>query len=158
MRKIIHKVIFFGPLFTQAERTWNRLLKQAIEKESDGGFHIVLSQDEAAVFVTDKIDIDGIVAGCLNNAKSYDLAIAILDGPDVDSGTCVEIGFRKGNNRALPILGIRTDLRSSEDGGTNAMLRICDKKIYFPSFNESVTGLAQKIVKELKLMAKDIRK
>ena len=154
----MYDVILLGPLFTQAERVWNRLLKQAVERESRGEFHITLPQDEASTFIKgDMINIDAIVANCLDNARSYNLAIAILDGSDADSGTCIEIGYRKGCNVDLSVLGIRTDLRSSEDGGTNAMLRICDKIIYFPSFNESITELAQKIVTEMRLVAKTRR-
>ncbi len=143
----MQKIIMFGPLFTQAERIWNKLLKDAIERAGRGKFKVVLPQEEADKFIKkDKIDIGGIVQSCLNNAKSMPIAIAILDGADADSGTCIEIGFRKGRNKKLPVIGVRTDFRVSEDGGLNAMLRICDKIIYFPSFNTNVDVLAKKII------------
>jgi nucleoside 2-deoxyribosyltransferase len=139
-------VIVLGPLFTQAERIWNRLLKQAIEKEREE-LKVVLPQDNAKKFIkNNKVNFKALMENCLVNAKSHDIAIAILDGPDADSGTCVEIGFRKGTNRKLKVIGVRTDFRASENEGLNAMLHICDKIIYFPSFNEDVEKLAQEII------------
>lgn len=147
-------VIILGPLFTQAERIWNRLLKQALEKESRGKLKITLPQDEAQKFITPEgINFFGLVDNCLVNAESHDIAIAILDGPDADSGTCVEIGYRKGWNRHRTIIGVRTDFRASEDNGLNAMLRVCDEIIYFPSFNENIKELAKKIIATIKTIA-----
>ena len=151
----MEKIILFGPLFTQAERIWNKLLKDAIEKEGIGELEVILPQEEANKFIKKgKIDIDAIVQSCLDNADSMPIAVAILDGSDADSGTCIEIGFRKGRDWKLPVVGVRTDFRASEDGGLNAMLRICDKIIYFPSFNTDVDALAQKIVAEIKKLKK----
>jgi len=153
----MEKIILFGPLFTQAERVWNRLLKSAIEKAGRGKFEVILPQEEAKKFIKkNKIDIDAIVQSCLNNAGSMPIAVAILDGPDADSGTCIEIGFRKGRDRKLPVVGVRTDFRVSEDGGLNAMLRICDKIIYFPSFNTDIDALAQKILAEINKLGRPV--
>lgn len=152
VKKAMKTVIILGPLFTQAERLWNRLLKEALEKESGGELKIALPQDEATKHVKNGIlDFDALYKHCLRNAESHDFAIAILDGPDADSGTCIEIGYRKGRNTNLKVIGVRTDFRQSEDNGLNAMLRICDKIVYFPSFNENVKELAQKIVAEIRL-------
>ena len=41
------------------------------------------------------------------------LVVAILDGPDVDSGTAAEIGYAAG--RDIPIIGYRGDFRISAD-------------------------------------------
>lgn len=52
--------------------------------------------------------------------------LASLDGPDVDSGTAVEVGY--GFAKGLLIVGLRTDIRRSGDneGGTvNAMIETC---------------------------------
>ena len=150
------KAILLGPLFTQAERIWNRLLKEALEKASEGKLSVVLPQQEAEQFIIgDEINLDAIADSCLANAVTRDLAIAILDGSDADSGTCIEvgyrIGYRKGINRNLPVIGVRTDFRSSgEEKGLNAMLRICDEIVYFPSFNEAVSELAKTIIKVIK--------
>jgi len=51
-----------------------------------------------------------------NNAQAIgrsDLLVAVLDGPDVDSGTAAEIGFAAALGK--PIVGYRNDLRLSCD-------------------------------------------
>lgn len=56
--------------------------------------------------------------------RSVDLAVAVLDGVDVDSGTAGEIGFAYG--LGLPVYGLRTDFRMSGDNeaaGINLQLR-----------------------------------
>ena len=85
------KIILFGPLFTQAERIWNRLLKEAMEKEGAAEFEVILPQKEAAKFqhISDEaLRLKFIIEKCLENASSLDVAVVILDGADTDSGTC----------------------------------------------------------------------
>jgi len=68
-----------------------------------------------------------------NNLDSIERAtvlVAILDGPDADSGTCWECGyaFRMGR----PIVGLRTDIRSGGDdpkAPLNLMLSMCCSSI-----------------------------
>jgi len=148
-------LVIFGPLFTQAERVWNRMLKKAIEDKAVGKYQVILPQDEAKKFIHgSEIDRDSIAQDCFESAVAADLAIAILDGADADSGTCVEVAWRKGRNIALPVIGVRTDFRSSQDDGFNLMLRrgkssrMCDSTIYFPSFDEDVDHLAEQILVE----------
>jgi nucleoside 2-deoxyribosyltransferase len=45
--------------------------------------------------------------------RRADSLFALVDGCDLDSGTCTEIGFAAG--LGLPIVGMRTDLRSAGD-------------------------------------------
>jgi len=45
--------------------------------------------------------------------ESSDLVLAVLDGPDIDSGTAAEIGFAAARGR--PVVGLRTDTRLSGD-------------------------------------------
>jgi nucleoside 2-deoxyribosyltransferase len=146
------KMILFGPLFTQAERVWNRMLKKAIE-DIDSKYQLILPQDEAKKFITrNKINYDGIVRECLENAATADVAIAILDGADADSGTCVELAWRKGRDATLPTVGVRTDFRLGEDRGLNVMIhrggdqRLCDELVTLP-FCEDVTKLAKMIIR-----------
>jgi nucleoside 2-deoxyribosyltransferase len=146
------RIILFGPLFTQAERVWNRNLKEKIEQESESQYKVVLPQDEANKFIgKTEINYDGLVQECLRNAETFDVAVAILDGADADSGTCVELAWRKGRDGTLPTVCVRTDFRKGEDRGLNAMLsrgganRLCDEIVEFP-FSEDVAGLARRIV------------
>lgn len=145
-------IYWAGPLFTQAERRWNSDLKEALERLSKGGVSVTLPQVEAEQFVDgDNIDLQGIYEHCLTGAVEHDVLIGILDGPDPDSGTCVELAHRKGRDEQLVVIGVRTDFRGSEDPeiGTNAMLRICDEIVRFPAFNESVDELVGAIFEAL---------
>jgi len=88
----------------------------------------------------------------------YDLALidgsaailASLDGPDVDSGTAVEIGY--GFARGLLIVGLRTDIRTSADnegGIVNMMIETCIAEsggILTRSLHEAVTFLAERLL------------
>lgn len=142
-------IILLGPLFTQAQRMWNRMLKTAIEEKSRYECKVILPQDEAKKFIANnRIDYDGIVKECLENAESMDVAVAVLDGADADSGTCVELAWRKGRDATLPTVGVRTDFRQQgETDGLNAMVRrggekqLCDEMIMFP-FSEDIQKLA----------------
>lgn len=108
------KLYFAGPLFSAAERDWNLTLASHLR---GAGHEIFLPQeqepgkDAAGIFATDVGGIDWA-----------DGLIAIMDGPDPDSGTCWEVGYAYGKK---PILLVRTDirwLRSSGDSGYNPML------------------------------------
>lgn len=69
---------------------------------------------------------------CLNIIESSDFIIAILDGPDADSSTVVELGYAYARHK--PIIGIRTDFRGAEDRGLNLMVsHICTKLVLGPA-------------------------
>src|SRR5688572_1395474 len=107
------KLYFAGPLFTSAERAWNDALATALR---DGGHEVFLPQeqepgkDAAGIFSTDVGRIDWA-----------DALVAIMDGPDPDSGTAWECGYAYGKK---PILLVRTDFRAQTGSGApyNPML------------------------------------
>ena len=107
------KLYFAGPLFTAAERAWNEELAAALR---EGGHEVFLPQDQepgkdaAGIFATDVRGIDGA-----------DALVAIMDGPDPDSGTAWEVGYAYGRK---PVVLVRTDIRSQTGSGAsyNAML------------------------------------
>lgn len=136
-------IYWAAPLFAQAERIWNRLCAECLRNR---GYHVILPQDEAKKFIQDgHIDFDGIAQDCRKQAVEYDVMVAILDGADSDSGTSLEVGLRI-QNKGI-VIGVRTDFRSSEDGHVNAMFRLINKLIYFPSFDESYEKLCEQIDK-----------
>jgi nucleoside 2-deoxyribosyltransferase len=103
-----------GPLFTTAERTWNAEVTAALRA---AGHEVFLPQeqepgrDAAGIFATDVAGIDWA-----------DGLVAIMDGPDPDSGTCWEVGYAYGVRK--PIVLVRTDMRSmaGDAGDYNPML------------------------------------
>jgi nucleoside 2-deoxyribosyltransferase len=100
------KLYFAGPLFSAAERDWNAALAGRLRA---GGHEVFLPQDQekgkdaAGVFATDVGGIDWA-----------DALVAIMDGPDPDSGTAWECGYAYGKK---PVVLVRTDIRASGDPG-----------------------------------------
>lgn len=107
------KLYFAGPLFSAAERDWNAALAGRLRA---AGHEVFLPQDQekgmdaAGIFATDVAGIDWAEA-----------LVAIMDGPDPDSGTAWECGYAHGKK---PVVLVRTDFRDSGGPGMayNAML------------------------------------
>jgi nucleoside 2-deoxyribosyltransferase len=77
-----------------------------------------------------------------------DVVVAILDGPDSDSGTCIEIAYAHAKGK--PVIGVRTDFRDGEIHGLNIMTAgICTSLIKQPSNTCSIDEVAEKVVEAL---------
>jgi nucleoside 2-deoxyribosyltransferase len=80
------------------------------------------------------------------------VVIAILDGPDVDAGTCVEIGYAYANNKS--IVGIRTDFRASEDRGVNLMVsKVCTHLILLQDNTVTLDNVLNEVVRTVKSLS-----
>ena len=107
------KLYFAGPLFSAAERAWNAEVATGLR---DAGHEVFLPQEHesaqlaAGIFATDVGGIDWAEA-----------VVAIMDGPDPDSGTAWECGYAYGKK---PVILVRTDIRerAGSSGLFNAML------------------------------------
>ena len=97
-----------GPLFTQAERAWNRRLADALVAS---GHSVFLPQAEVQSITS--LEADAIFRTCSDGVRTADALVAILDGPDPDSGTCFECGLAYALGR--PIVAVRTDFRGGGD-------------------------------------------
>ncbi len=105
MEKNAGKIYIAGGLFTSGERAYLEEIDQICQA---AGFSTYLphrdaglSSDAASrefVFKKDKTVLDEV-----------SLVVAVLNGPDVDSGTAWEMGYAFG--RGVPILGISDDKR-----------------------------------------------
>jgi nucleoside 2-deoxyribosyltransferase len=102
------KLYLAGPLFTQAERAWNRDLARLI---AGAGHSVFLPQEEVQAIET--LDAETIFCVDVDGVRSSDAVVAILDGADPDSGTSFECGlaFALG----LPIVLVRSDFRAGGD-------------------------------------------
>ena len=102
-------------LFTAAERAFNRSLAEALAL---AGYQVFSPQD-----IDHTIDQPEVFAQNRDALDHSDLVVAVIDGPDVDSGVAWEIGYAYAKN--IPIIGIRTDFRNfseSNTGKVNLML------------------------------------
>jgi nucleoside 2-deoxyribosyltransferase len=97
-----------GPLFTQAERSWNLRLAALI---SAAGHSVFLPHAEIPAIET--LDAETIFRLDIDGVRSADAVVAILDGADPDSGTSFECGLAYA--LGLPIVVVRTDFRAGGD-------------------------------------------
>jgi len=115
-------VYYAGPLFTDAERSWN-LANARVLRSGSPQLEVLLPQEFCASFDTPPggtPNFDGIFRACLEHLQRSAVVLAVLDGADADSGTCWEVGYAFA--RGIPIIGLRTDWRPAEDGVANCML------------------------------------
>jgi nucleoside 2-deoxyribosyltransferase len=103
------KIYLAGPLFTAAERAFNRRLRDLLVQR---GHEVWLPQDHEPktraardIFLT---DVEGV--------DSSDVVVANMDGPDPDSGTCWECGYAY---KKKPIIVYRSDFRKPGDTKTS---------------------------------------
>jgi nucleoside 2-deoxyribosyltransferase len=140
------KIYLAGPLFTQAERRWNRELAAALTKLKPD-LEIILPQDVETEFRDDRSDFTAIFRRNVESIEISDAIVAILDGSDSDSGTAWECGYAFAKDK--PVIGVRTDLRVSENENLNAMLSQSSDVVFQESLNEDIVELSKKIIGRL---------
>lgn len=137
-----------GPLFSLAEREFNQRLSDLISKGMDGAT-VILPQTETKRLLKESDPCAHIFDFCVRAIDGADVMIAILDGPDVDSGTSFEIGYAFSRNK--PIIGVRTDPRQLEDKGVNLMIsRSMYAMVGMEQDDMTMEALAAKIVRILR--------
>jgi nucleoside 2-deoxyribosyltransferase len=95
------KLYFAGPLFSTAERAWNAEVTAGLRA---AGHEVFLPQEQEP-----GKDGPGIFATDVGGIDWADGLVAIMDGPDPDSGTSWEVGYAF---RKKPIVLVRTDFRT----------------------------------------------
>lgn len=107
------RLYFAGPLFSSPERSWNAEVTAALRA---AGHEVFLPQEKEP-----GKDAAGIFAADVGGIDWADGLVAIMDGPDPDSGTSWEVGYAF---RKKPIVLVRTDFRSlaGQSGDYNPML------------------------------------
>lgn len=132
-----------GPLFTAAERQFNNGLAIALEQTVPNTGLIVPQRYAESIAGTSDF-LSRMFTFCLDSVRKCDFVIAVLDGSDADSGTCIEIGFAHAVGK--PVIGIRTDIRESEDRGLNLMVAgVCKKLVRVAAPEACPDHLAAKI-------------
>jgi nucleoside 2-deoxyribosyltransferase len=114
------KLYFAGPLFTTAERAFN---KQLADRLAAGGHEVLLPQergpgDDATAGEGSDARVRSMSAReiLLKNKRDLgaaDAVVAIMDGPDPDAGTAWECGYAYALGK--PTVLLRTDIRGVGD-------------------------------------------
>ena len=141
------RVYLAGPLFSLAERDFNVRFSDAIKKEL-AHVTVILPQESASTFLGRPDWHQLIFNDCLESISTSDAIIALLEGPDADSGTSLELGYAYA--KGIPIIGIRTDFRGSEDRGLNLMLsHVCKELVCYTmptDFETLVKDVTNKLI------------
>lgn len=108
----MNKLVYVsGPLFSQAEREFLERMVDALSCTSglDASEDFFLPHRDGGELGKGpkRLDIFSLDIDSVNNA---DIMVALLDGQDVDSGTCIELGYAYAKGKK--IFGIITDFRS----------------------------------------------
>ena len=97
------KIYLAGPLFTAAERNFNKQLTSLLR---DKRYEVWLPQEFEQMTMTPKQifvkDVEGV--------DWADVVVANMDGSDPDAGTCWDCGYAY---RKKPVILFRTDFRAS---------------------------------------------
>lgn len=136
------RIYVAGALFSIAEQSFNtQLKKELLNLNSD--LNIILPQDEAKKHLGKDNFEQLIFTSCEEEVTKADIILAILEGSDIDSGTCIELGLAFAQNKK--IIGVRTDFRGSEIEGLNIMVRKVLNHYIHISKDTTVSSLAQKV-------------
>ncbi len=110
-------VYLAAPLFSEAERDFNRKLRDEIK---NAGFSVFLPQEDSNNVKGEKRQ-EIIFNKNLKAIENSDIIVAVVDGIDVDSGTAWEIGYASAKGK--PVIGLRTDFRTlGIEGRVNLMI------------------------------------
>ena len=119
----MRRVYLAGPLFSLAERAFNEELALKLEQQCPS-LEVILPQRHAAEICREPNFCYHMFAFSIDAIENADAVVALLDGADADSGTCIEIGYAIGKGKR--VIGVRTDFRVAEDRGLNLMVaNIC---------------------------------
>lgn len=140
-----------GPLFTVGEREFNAALAKQLRNL---GYKVFLPQAEEpreltaqAIFEMDRNGID-----------QSRVVVAIMDGPDPDSGTCWECGYAYG--RGKPVIAVRTDFRSCSDGDFapyNLMLsESASKHVHLPCLQYDLEAVVEALDAQLRVVFQNL--
>ncbi|MGA7193355.1 MAG: nucleoside 2-deoxyribosyltransferase [Anaerolineales bacterium] len=96
-----------GPLFNKADRSYLEHIAEVFEK---AGFKTFLPHRDVGVIqqLTPE-ERARIFYGDLRALDQYDICVALLTGPDHDSGTCAELGYCYAKGKLC--FGITDDIR-----------------------------------------------
>lgn len=104
-------VYIAGPLFSNAERSYLELMVKELSNSSnldpDADFFLPHRDGGELGNGPTRKDIFELDIRQVNSAK---IVVALLDGQDVDSGTCIELGYAYAKGKK--IFGLLTDFRA----------------------------------------------
>jgi nucleoside 2-deoxyribosyltransferase len=110
--KAMNRLVYIaGPLFADAERSYLEVMVKELSKSSnldpDADFFLPHRDGGELGKGPTRKDIFQLDIRQVNSAK---IVVALLDGQDADSGTCIELGYAYAKGKK--IFGLLTDFRA----------------------------------------------
>ena len=129
----IKRLYIAGPLFCEAERSYNRHIRDELAKH---GYEALLPQDNSADIPEGPMPPDEglevsrkVFRKDLEMLDSCDALVLNLDGRVPDEGACVELGIAYASGKRC--YGVKTDTRSVElNMDVNPMITGCMIKLF----------------------------
>jgi nucleoside 2-deoxyribosyltransferase len=146
------RVYLAAPLFSQNERRWNRELAELLRERivaAEEDSEIILPQDfRDRGKYNDRKRLQVLFEKCVEAVRGADVVVAVLDGPDVDSGVAFEMGYA--HALGVPVVGLRTDFRQLQERGVNLMCsRPCTEYVCRMSFDEDLGHVADELARKV---------
>jgi nucleoside 2-deoxyribosyltransferase len=144
------KVYFAGPLFSLAERRFNDELSAEMQRLCPS-LEIFFPQVCDKEFQGLPDFAQRLYQALMEELERCQVVVAILDGADSDSGTCIEVAYARAKDKL--VIGVRTDFRDDEAHGLNSMTAgICSSLIRVSSISSSIGEIAANVVAALKAL------
>jgi nucleoside 2-deoxyribosyltransferase len=135
------RIFFSGPLFSEAERSYNASIAARLLKE---GFEVWLPQEKGIVKKGTAPEKQYLFKEDLEGIRGSAVILAILDGTDVDAGTAFELGYAHAIGK--PLFGLKTDYRFfSPVENVNLMIEVAVRQI-FRSLEEVIAALKSEVL------------
>ncbi|MFJ1627779.1 nucleoside 2-deoxyribosyltransferase [Marinilactibacillus psychrotolerans] len=136
------KIYLGGPLFSEMEASYNKLLANEIRKKLKVEVYNPI-ENEAINDKSGYADSIMIAEGDNTHLEASDILVALLDGPVVDPGLAAEIGYFYSMNK--PIIALYTDSRQGSFGNQQKIDAIDDiAESQFSYVNLYIVGLIKK--------------
>lgn len=136
------KIYLGGPLFSEMEASYNKLLANEIRKKLKVEVYNPV-ENEAINDKSGYADSIMIAEGDNAHLEASDILVALLDGPIVDPGLAAEIGYFYSMNK--PIIALYTDSRQGSFGNQQKIDAIDDiAESQFSYVNLYIVGLIKK--------------
>ncbi|GEL66741.1 nucleoside 2-deoxyribosyltransferase [Marinilactibacillus psychrotolerans] len=136
------KIYLGGPLFSEMEASYNKLLANEIRKKLKVEVYNPV-ENEAINDKSGYADSIMIAEGDNAHLEASDILVALLDGPVVDPGLAAEIGYFYSMNK--PIIALYTDSRQGSFGNQQKIDAIDDiAESQFSYVNLYIVGLIKK--------------
>jgi nucleoside 2-deoxyribosyltransferase/predicted secreted protein len=131
-----YRVYLAAPLFSRAEKEYNISLAKLL---SSYFFEVYLPQEVGDdSHHRDQVEHREIFARHIRELENTDVVVAVIDGPDADSGTAWEMGYAFAH--LIPVIALRTDFRmAGRHEHVNLMLE--QSAVLVRSTEELITAL-----------------